>query len=217
MASRLNGHELGQALGDGEGQGSLVCCSPVGCKELDMTQWLNNDNEKQWPTENHALTCGHLPLAHAILNILKMSSPQPAMWFCRNYSSPRSLFLSKTRSWTDVTFRLPSNSDFLLILNLVVSHPVLSLWWMLDACLCGPPGLSQRVLHTDTGMVHFLNTLNPLYLLHLLLSSECLGLPPQLSCKKSSDLFFSVKHLGMMGGAAPLISSVVAGWHSSSH
>ena len=38
MASRLNGHELGQALGVGEGQGSLVCCSPVGCKELDMTQ-----------------------------------------------------------------------------------------------------------------------------------------------------------------------------------
>ena len=26
----LNGHELEQALGDGEGQGSLVCCSPWG-------------------------------------------------------------------------------------------------------------------------------------------------------------------------------------------
>ena len=25
---RLNGHEFEQALGDGEGQGSLVCCSP---------------------------------------------------------------------------------------------------------------------------------------------------------------------------------------------
>ena len=24
-------------LGDGEGQGSLACCSPLGCKELDMT------------------------------------------------------------------------------------------------------------------------------------------------------------------------------------
>ena len=29
---RLNGHEFEQALGDGEGQGSLVCCSPWGCK-----------------------------------------------------------------------------------------------------------------------------------------------------------------------------------------
>ena len=25
---QLNGHEFEQALGDGEGQGSLVCCSP---------------------------------------------------------------------------------------------------------------------------------------------------------------------------------------------
>ena len=34
---RLNGHEFEQALGDGEGQGSLVCCSPWGCKESDKT------------------------------------------------------------------------------------------------------------------------------------------------------------------------------------
>ena len=33
-----NGCESEQALGDGEGQGSLVCCSPWGCKELDMTE-----------------------------------------------------------------------------------------------------------------------------------------------------------------------------------
>ena len=30
-----NEHELGQTLGDGEGQGGLLCCSPWGCKELD--------------------------------------------------------------------------------------------------------------------------------------------------------------------------------------
>ena len=35
---RLNGHEFEQALGDGEGQGSLVCCSPWGHKELDKTE-----------------------------------------------------------------------------------------------------------------------------------------------------------------------------------
>ena len=28
----LNGHELEQSLGDSEGQGSLACCSPWGCK-----------------------------------------------------------------------------------------------------------------------------------------------------------------------------------------
>ena len=34
---QLNGHEFEQALGGGEGQGSLVCCSPWGPKELDTT------------------------------------------------------------------------------------------------------------------------------------------------------------------------------------
>ena len=36
----LNGHEFEQVSGDGEGQGSLACCSPWGCKELDMTEQL---------------------------------------------------------------------------------------------------------------------------------------------------------------------------------
>ena len=38
---RLNGYELEQAPGDDEGQESLACCSPWGCKESDMTEWLN--------------------------------------------------------------------------------------------------------------------------------------------------------------------------------
>ena len=38
---RLDGHEFQQALGVGDGQGSLACCSPWGRKELDMTEWLN--------------------------------------------------------------------------------------------------------------------------------------------------------------------------------
>ena len=43
----LNGHEFEQAPGDGEGQGSLVCCSPWGNKESDMTEWLNNNNNNK--------------------------------------------------------------------------------------------------------------------------------------------------------------------------
>ena len=34
---QLNGHESEQTPGDSEGQGSLVCCSALGHKELDMT------------------------------------------------------------------------------------------------------------------------------------------------------------------------------------
>ena len=37
---QLNGQEFEQALGDGEGQGSKVCCSSWGHKELDMTEQL---------------------------------------------------------------------------------------------------------------------------------------------------------------------------------
>ena len=38
---QLNGHEFEQALEVGDGQGGLTCCSPWGCKELDMTERLN--------------------------------------------------------------------------------------------------------------------------------------------------------------------------------
>ena len=38
---RLYGHEFEQAPGAGDGQGSLACCSPWGCKELDTTERLN--------------------------------------------------------------------------------------------------------------------------------------------------------------------------------
>ena len=37
-------HELGQTPGDGEGQGSLACCSPWNCEELDTTWRLNNNS-----------------------------------------------------------------------------------------------------------------------------------------------------------------------------
>ena len=40
---RLNRHEFAQAPGDGEEQGSLVCCSPWGRKESDTNDWENND------------------------------------------------------------------------------------------------------------------------------------------------------------------------------
>ena len=37
----FDGHEFEQTLWVGDGQGSLVCCTPWGHKELDMTEWLN--------------------------------------------------------------------------------------------------------------------------------------------------------------------------------
>ena len=80
---RLDGHEFKQAPGDGDGQGSLACCSPWGCKELGTTERLNN----------HELLSNHLS-----------SSIKTSTYFCisvhKNYSSlsvyPVSLSLSLT-------------------------------------------------------------------------------------------------------------------------
>ena len=44
-----NGYELGQSLGDAGGQGGLVCCSPCGHKESEMTWRLNHN--WWWETE----------------------------------------------------------------------------------------------------------------------------------------------------------------------
>ena len=41
-----NGHEFEQAPGVGYGQGSLVCFSPWGHKESDMTEQLNSTDIK---------------------------------------------------------------------------------------------------------------------------------------------------------------------------
>ena len=41
---RLDEHEFEQAPGDGEGQEGLVCCSPWGHKELDMTLQPKKNN-----------------------------------------------------------------------------------------------------------------------------------------------------------------------------
>jgi len=43
---RLDGHEFEQAPGVGDGQGSLACCSPRGCKELDTTEQLTEQQQQ---------------------------------------------------------------------------------------------------------------------------------------------------------------------------
>ena len=48
-----NGHKFEQTLGDSEGRGSLVCCSPWDCKDLDMTE-CNTRTRNSW-TEVHKI------------------------------------------------------------------------------------------------------------------------------------------------------------------
>ena len=54
---RLNGHEFGQVLGVGDGQGSLAGCSSWGHKELDTTEQLSQTELLHWPEDS-------LPLSH---------------------------------------------------------------------------------------------------------------------------------------------------------
>ena len=42
----LNGHKFEQAPGDGEGQGSLACCSPWGRRGLNTSEWLNTSRDR---------------------------------------------------------------------------------------------------------------------------------------------------------------------------
>ena len=44
---QLDGHEFEQDLGDGEGQGSLECCSPWGHKESDVTERMKNNSKNR--------------------------------------------------------------------------------------------------------------------------------------------------------------------------
>ena len=58
---QLNGHESEQTPEDSEGQESLACCSPWGCKELDTTVRLNNNSvscliDNETPTRWKKLT-----------------------------------------------------------------------------------------------------------------------------------------------------------------
>jgi len=67
---RLNGHEVEQTLRDSERQGSLACFSPWGCKELNTTWWLNNNqNQRTEQRGHHQEKCSQLILIWFLLFI----------------------------------------------------------------------------------------------------------------------------------------------------
>ena len=53
-----NGHGFEQAPGDGEGQGSLACCSPWGRKGSDTVERLNNSGLKGFVSRGEAWSPG---------------------------------------------------------------------------------------------------------------------------------------------------------------
>ena len=57
----LNGHEVEQAPGVGQGEGSLGCCHPSSGKESDTTEWLNRMDSANWNVIPHHLHLSPLP------------------------------------------------------------------------------------------------------------------------------------------------------------
>ena len=63
---RLSGHEFEQAPEDG-GQGSLACCSPWACKEMDMIEPLNNNNDTIIQNSFTALKSPHQTILNFVI------------------------------------------------------------------------------------------------------------------------------------------------------
>ena len=64
---QLNGYEFEQAMRDGEGQGSLMCCSPWGCKELDTTE----TEQQYYKTDVSWIYCGNHFIIYVHQTIMK--------------------------------------------------------------------------------------------------------------------------------------------------
>ena len=71
----LDGHESEQAPRDCEGQGGLACCSPWGCKELDMPERLTNNNNQETRS-----TMGAISKAATVAGTSWLLSPSAESW-----------------------------------------------------------------------------------------------------------------------------------------
>ena len=104
---QLNGHEFEQALEDGDGRGSLACCTPWGCKESDTTEQLTNNNKKlftrvyprnSFPPSQPVLTFKSL---YGILFSLVTGSEVPFLSFvsCSAHCPHLTLIMKYKKSW----------------------------------------------------------------------------------------------------------------------
>ena len=78
---QLDGHEVEQAPGDGEGQGSLACFSPWGHKELDtLSNWTTWEWEKI--IANKATDKGYIPkyISSSYSSISEKQTTQSKNW-----------------------------------------------------------------------------------------------------------------------------------------
>ena len=102
----LNGHKFEQALGDGEGQGSLVCCRPWGRKDSDTTERLNNNNlfngaslVAQMVKVKNLPTCRVLGLISGSQRSSGEGNGNPLQYSCLENSMDRGAWLATDSPW----------------------------------------------------------------------------------------------------------------------
>ena len=97
----LDGHEFEQTPGDGEGQGSLACCSPCCRKELGTTERLNNSS---WEGVRWTALMGEAFSMHHVLKGLPVESVPT--------SFPEVSHISYSTSFVKIFLILPTRFDF---------------------------------------------------------------------------------------------------------
>ena len=93
-----------QTPGDIEGQESLVCCSPWGCKEVDTTKQLNNNNKKSTsfldPTYFWGLACFEENLESiCACQVVSVLSDSLILWTVA-HQAPLSMGFSRQEYWS---------------------------------------------------------------------------------------------------------------------
>ena len=74
--NQLDGHEFEQAPGVGDGQGSLVCCSPWGHNESDTSERLN------WTEKGIRMANKHMKISSTFLSLwICQSEPQCGIYY----------------------------------------------------------------------------------------------------------------------------------------
>ena len=116
---RLNGHEFEQTLGDGEGQGSLACCSSWGCKESDMNDWVTEQQTCRCFIVTGWFLISSTPLNHSLIKSpevkVKVKSLSRVQLFATPwpvaYQASLSMGFSRQECWSRLPFPSPGGSS----------------------------------------------------------------------------------------------------------
>ena len=139
---RFNGRELGQAPGDGEGQGSLACCSPWG-GEQSITTWQLNNNPNPNPKVHLRFSVRYYRKAWTkffgqpntkLQEAARAQCRELTLWLeAKSLSFPKSWFL--VCKMTQLAWLEGSFSFLLPLKTLILSFLRLS-QWALYVCVC---------------------------------------------------------------------------------